>query len=54
MRVSFFGARDRETLQKLGGEIDGQPFDLTSLNKCEIILLDHSEAVQVDDLTDCR
>lgn len=47
-------SRHGETLRKLGGEIDGQPFDLTALNACEVTLLDHSEAVQVDDLADCR
>lgn len=36
------------------GEIEGQPFDLTSLRGCEVLLLDHSEAVHVDELTDCR
>lgn len=46
--------RHGETLRKLSGEIDGQPFDLTALNACEVTLLDHSEAVQVDDLTGCR
>eukprot|EP00904_Undaria_pinnatifida_P005521 jgi/Undpi1/2099/HiC_scaffold_12.g05485.m1 len=49
-----FKDRESEILQKLPGEIDGQPFDLTSLNRCEVALLDRSEAVQVDDLTDCR
>ncbi|CAM9682319.1 unnamed protein product, partial [Discosporangium mesarthrocarpum] len=43
-----------ETLKKLPGDINGQPFDLASLNRCEVLLLDHSEAVQVDELKDCR
>jgi len=41
-------------LRKLPGDIDGQPFDLTSLRRCEVALLDRSEAVQVDELIDCR
>lgn len=47
-------AREGEILRKLPGDIDGQPFDLTSLRRCEVALLDRSEAVQVDELTDCR
>lgn len=46
--------REGEILRKLPGDIDGQPFDLTSLRRCEVALLDRSEAVQVDELTDCR
>ncbi|CAM9573157.1 unnamed protein product [Scytosiphon promiscuus] len=49
-----FKDRDSEILRKLPGDIDGQPFDLTSLRRCEVALLDRSEAVQVDELTDCR
>lgn len=41
-------------MRKLPGDIDGQPFDLTSLRRCEVALLDRSEAVQVDELSDCR
>ena len=47
-------AREGEILRKLPGDIDGQPFDLTALRRCEVALLDRSEAVQVDELTDCR
>lgn len=46
--------REGEILRKLPGDIDGQPFDLTALRRCEVALLDHSEAVQVDELIDCR
>lgn len=41
-------------MRKLPGDIDGQPFDLTSLRRCEVALLDRSEAVQVDELSGCR
>lgn len=51
---SYCAHREGEILRKLPGDIDGQPFDLTSLNRCEVALLDRSEAVQVDELTDCR
>ncbi|CAN0160391.1 unnamed protein product [Pylaiella littoralis] len=49
-----FKDREGEILRKLPGDIDGQPFDLTALRRCEVALLDHSEAVQVDELIDCR
>ncbi|CAM9293991.1 unnamed protein product, partial [Ectocarpus sp. 6 AP-2014] len=49
-----FKDREGEILRKLPGDIDGQPFDLTSLRRCEVALLDRSEAVQVDELSDCR
>ncbi|CAM9695978.1 unnamed protein product, partial [Choristocarpus tenellus] len=43
-----------ECLKRLPGDIGGQPFDLTSLTECEVLLLDHSEAVQADDLKGCK
>ena len=41
-------------LAKEPGSIDGQPFELEDLTACEVLLLDHSEAVQADQLEDCR
>ncbi|CAM9389899.1 unnamed protein product [Ectocarpus sp. 12 AP-2014] len=49
-----FKDREGEILRKLPGDIDGQPFDLTALRRCEVALLDRSEAVQVDELSGCR
>jgi ferritin len=41
-------------LRKEPGEIDGQPFEMADLTHCEVVLMDHSEAVQVDYLAHCR
>lgn len=46
--------RENESVVKKAGDIDGQPFDLEDLSHCEVVLADHSEQVQVDNLTDCR
>jgi len=42
------------TLRKDPGSIDGQPFEMAELKRCEVLLLDHSEAVQVDYLEQCN
>ena len=34
--------------------VDRQPFNLTTLRGCEVMLLDHSDQVQVDDVADSR
>ena len=31
-----------------------QPFNLERLDNCEVLLLDHSETVQADYITNCR
>jgi hypothetical protein len=31
-----------------------QPFDLSDLDNCEVLLLDQSDQVQVDNLSNCR
>ena len=41
-------------LRKEPGTIDGQPFEMAELSDCTVVLLDHSEAIQVDYLTNCR
>lgn len=33
---------------------DSQPFDLSDLSDCEVLLLDQCDQVQVDNLTNCR
>lgn len=33
---------------------NSQPFDLSDLTQCEVLLLDQSDQVQVDNLTNCR
>ena len=42
------------TLKKDPGSIDGQPFEMAELTRCEVLLMDHSEAVQADYLLHCR
>ena len=49
-----FRDRKGETLKKEPGSINGQPFDLADLEACTVMLLDHSDMVQVDALVDCR
>ena len=41
-------------LQKEPNSIDGQPFELENLIYCEVLLLDYTEAIQVDNLRNCR
>ncbi|KAJ8598505.1 hypothetical protein CTAYLR_001374 [Chrysophaeum taylorii] len=34
--------------------IGGQPFDLADLQACEVVLADHTDQIQIDNLTKCR
>ena len=47
-------AEEKLVLRKEPGDICGQPFEIAELNNCEVVLLDHTEAIQVDYLKDCR
>lgn len=49
-----FRNKKSEKLIKLPGKISGQPFDLSDLDQCEVILLDQCDQVQVDNLTNCH
>ena len=49
-----FSNRENEFLAKKSGDIDGQAFNLSRLTNCEVQLLDHSDQVLADYLTDCR
>lgn len=49
-----FRNKKDETFMKLPGKIGGQPFDLSDLDNCQVMLLDQSDQVQVDNLTNCR
>jgi hypothetical protein len=31
-----------------------QPFDISDLEACEVLLLDHCDQVQIDNLVNCR
>ena len=52
-RYTFKGNKG-ETLSRKPGEIDGQPFNLEELEDCQVLLLDHSDQLQVDYLKRCK
>ncbi|CAN0179206.1 unnamed protein product, partial [Phaeothamnion confervicola] len=56
MMENFYSFRRRqgESLAKQPGTIDGQPFELEALSDCEVLLLDHMDQTQVDELQNCR
>ena len=41
-------------VQKDPGSVGGQPFEIENLDHCHAMILDHSEAVQVDNVTNSR
>ncbi|KAL7686733.1 putative cyclase-associated protein CAP/septum formation inhibitor MinC [Plasmopara halstedii] len=49
-----FRNKVNETLMKLPGQIDGQAFDVSDLEGCQVMLLDHINQVQIDHLSNCR
>ncbi|KAG7391684.1 hypothetical protein PHYPSEUDO_003758 [Phytophthora pseudosyringae] len=49
-----FRNKTNETLMKLPGQIEGQPFDVSDLEGCTVLLLDHINQVQIDNLSNCR
>ncbi|ETK72721.1 hypothetical protein L915_20227 [Phytophthora nicotianae] len=49
-----FRNKKNETLMKLPGQIEGQPFDISDLEGSTIMLLDHINQVQIDNLSNCR
>ncbi|POM69618.1 Putative dolichyl-phosphate beta-glucosyltransferase [Phytophthora palmivora] len=49
-----FRNQKNETLMKLPGQIEGQPFDISDLEGCTVMLLDHINQVQIDNLSNCR
>lgn len=52
---SIYGSENSKiVLRKEPGSIDGQPFEIENLKFCDVLLLDYSEAVQIDNLTNCR
>ena len=36
------------------GQLGGQPFDIIDCEECELILLDHSDQVQIDNCKNCK
>uniref|UniRef100_K3WZP0 C-CAP/cofactor C-like domain-containing protein n=1 Tax=Globisporangium ultimum (strain ATCC 200006 / CBS 805.95 / DAOM BR144) TaxID=431595 RepID=K3WZP0_GLOUD len=49
-----FRDKQAQTLMKVPGQIGGQPFDLSDLDACEVLLLDQCDQVQIDSLSNCR
>ncbi|KAJ0403099.1 hypothetical protein ATCC90586_001277 [Pythium insidiosum] len=49
-----FRNKKSETLVKAPGKIAGQPFDLSDLDQCQVLLLDQCDQVQVDNVTNSR
>lgn len=46
--------RTSEKLVKLPGSVQGQPFDIVNCKDCEILILDHCDQIQLDDLAGCK
>eukprot|EP00515_Schizochytrium_aggregatum_P005296 CAMPEP_0202051218 /NCGR_PEP_ID=MMETSP0963-20130614/4489_1 /ASSEMBLY_ACC=CAM_ASM_000494 /TAXON_ID=4773 /ORGANISM="Schizochytrium aggregatum, Strain ATCC28209" /LENGTH=403 /DNA_ID=CAMNT_0048616371 /DNA_START=79 /DNA_END=1290 /DNA_ORIENTATION=+ len=55
MSETFYSFRDQsgQTLIKKEGDIAGQTFSICNLQSCEVQILDHSDQVLVDGITDC-
>ena len=49
-----FADKHNETCTKYPGEVDGQPFNVTNVENSCIRLLDHSETVHVENVSDSR
>ena len=53
--LSFtFKNKKNEQLSKETGKIEGQPFDIAECEGCEIVITDHCDQVQIDQLKTCR
>ena len=52
---SFKGKKDEPTpLVKLPGQIDGQIFEIAECTNTTMVIMDHSEQVQIDNCSGCR
>ena len=45
-----FQNKSGESLAKAAGSIAGQPFDLNELESCEVVLPDHTDQIQIDEI----
>ena len=50
----FSGVQDATCLVKLPGTVNGQQFLVENCANCDIFVLDHCTAVQIDECTNCR
>ena len=49
-----FRNRSGEHLTKGVGSTQGQPFDIADVSKCTIEILDHTDMVQIDNVSDSK
>lgn len=49
-----FRKRSNATLLKGPGSLNAQPFDISDCDGCEILLLDHTDQVQIDNCNKSR
>ncbi|KAL3790682.1 hypothetical protein HJC23_009782 [Cyclotella cryptica] len=47
-----FRGKENATLTKKPGSVKGQPFDIIDCKNCSILVLDHCDQVQIDDVVD--
>lgn len=47
-----FRGKENATLTKKPGSVNGQPFDIVDCKNCSILVLDHCDQVQIDDVED--
>eukprot|EP00640_Fibrocapsa_japonica_P001871 CAMPEP_0113938360 /NCGR_PEP_ID=MMETSP1339-20121228/4809_1 /TAXON_ID=94617 /ORGANISM="Fibrocapsa japonica" /LENGTH=450 /DNA_ID=CAMNT_0000941455 /DNA_START=75 /DNA_END=1428 /DNA_ORIENTATION=- /assembly_acc=CAM_ASM_000762 len=52
--VYTFQDKEGETLQKNPGDVDGQVFNIKNLKDCTVLVLDHTEQIQIDDCNGCK
>lgn len=53
--LSFtFKNKKGEQLSKEAGKVEGQPFDIADCEGCELVITDHCDQVQIDQLKTCR
>ena len=51
---SFKGVKGGKPDPKMPGTIDGQMFDIADCEDAELVVMDHCEQVQIDEVKNCR
>ena len=58
MVLNFYSFKNKvnepEPLIKLPGSIDGQMFDIENCENSTLVILDHTEQVQIDEVVKCK
>jgi protein XRP2 len=52
-RYTFHEVLNEQRIKKIG-EVDGQPFEVINCRGSELIVLDHTDQVQIDNCVDCK